>query len=144
MTANMVNHFGAIEAATNPDFASQFGVGSSDALAAWFLDMHSYGYPVAGVFFGLWLLPLGYMLFRSGYAPKALATLVMVGSFGYVGDVIARVLIGSASETLTPILVLPSVIAEVSLIVWLLAKGLRTPATGHSVPAATERLPATA
>jgi len=46
--------------------------------------MHSHGYLVAAIFFGLWLLPLGYMLFRSRYAPRALGALVMVGSFGYV------------------------------------------------------------
>lgn len=142
MTFNMVNHLGAIEAATNPDFPTSFG-GSSDTLATWFLEMHSYGYLVAGVFFGLWLLPLGYMLFRSGYAPRALATLVMVGSLGYVADVIASALIPSAPEAMRAILVMPSVIAELSLIVWLMAKGLRTPERDEKVPHTIERVVAT-
>jgi len=70
MTANMVNHLAALQAATSQD----------DALAVLFLDLHVQGYLVAGTFFGLWLLPLGYLLFRSGYAPRAPGALVMVGS----------------------------------------------------------------
>jgi len=49
MTANMVNHVGAFQAATSGDAGA----------AALFLDLHGYGYLVAGIFFGLWLLPSG-------------------------------------------------------------------------------------
>jgi hypothetical protein len=142
MTANMVNHLGALLAATDEDYAGAFGAESSDALAMLFLDMHSQGYSVAGIFFGLWLLPLGYMLFRSRYAPRPLGALVMVGSFGYVADVVTSVLFPTLGETLTPVLVLPSVLAEVSLILWLLVKGLDVQRRVHHVPAAAEHVPA--
>jgi hypothetical protein len=55
---------------------------------------------------------------------RIVAILVMVGSFGYVSDVFANSLIPSMGESLTPVLVLPSVLAEVALIVWLM-KGLK-------------------
>lgn len=106
--------------------------------------MHSHGYLVAAIFFGLWLLPLGYMLFRSRYAPRALGALVMVGSFGYVADVVANVLVPTVGESLTPVLLLPSVLAEVSLILWLLVKGLNVQRRADHVPASVERVPASA
>jgi Domain of unknown function (DUF4386) len=127
MTANMVNHLAALQAAT----------GGDDALAMLFLDLHAQGYLVAGTFFGLWLLPLGYLLVRSGAAPRPLGVLVMVGAFGYVADLAVRVLVPGVGETLGTVLVLPSAVAELSLALWLLVKGLdlRRPAEHVSAPA---------
>jgi hypothetical protein len=125
MTANMVNHLAALKAATSQD----------DALAMLFLDLHATGYLVAGTFFGLWLLPLGYLLVSSGSAPRRLGVLVMVGAFGYVADLVTRVLFPTVGETLGPVLVLPSALAEVSLILWLLVKGLDVQPRADRVPA---------
>lgn len=44
----------------------------------------------------------------------------MVGAFGYVADAVANVLVPTVGETLTTLLVLPSVAAEAALILWLL------------------------
>jgi Domain of unknown function (DUF4386) len=123
MTANMVNHLAALQAATSGD----------DALATLFLDLHAHGYLVAGTFFGLWLLPLGYLLYRSGYAPRALGALVMVGSLGYVADLVTHILFPTAAETLSLLLVLPSALAELSLVLWLLVKGLNVQPRAHPV-----------
>jgi Domain of unknown function (DUF4386) len=125
MTANMVNHLAALQAATRQD----------DALAMLFLDLHATGYLVAGTFFGLWLLPLGYLLVSSGSAPRPLGVLVMVGAFGYVADLVARVLFPTVGDTLGPVLVLPSVLAELSLVLWLLVKGLEVRPRADHVPA---------
>jgi hypothetical protein len=125
LTANMANHLAALQAAT----------GGDDALAMLFLDLHATGYLVAGTFFGLWLLPLGYLLFSSGYAPRPLAVLVMVGAFGYVADLVARVLFPTVGDTLGPVLVLPSALAELSLVLWLLVKGLDVGRRAERVPA---------
>jgi Domain of unknown function (DUF4386) len=125
LTANMVNHLAALQAATSGD----------DALAMLFLDLHAQGYLVAGTFFGLWLLPVGYLLFRSGYAPRPLGALVMVGSFGYVADLAIRVLVPGVGETLPLVLVLPSALAELSLALWLLVKGLNVQPQPDRVPA---------
>jgi hypothetical protein len=125
MTANLVNHLAALQAATAGD----------DAQATLFLDLHAYGYLVAGTFFGLWLLPLGWLLLRSGYAPRALGALVMVGSLGYVADLVIRVLDPAAGEALGPVAVLPSALAELSLTLWLLVKGLDIQPRADRVPA---------
>jgi Domain of unknown function (DUF4386) len=125
LTANLVNHLAALQAATAGD----------DAQAMLFLDLHAYGYLVAGTFFGLWLLPLGWLLLRSGYAPRALGALVMAGSLGYVADLVIRVLDPAAGEALGPVVVLPSALAELSLTLWLLVKGLDIQPRPDRVPA---------
>jgi hypothetical protein len=128
MTANLPNHLGALRAAT----------GEQDALAMLYLDQHADGYLVAGIFFGLWLLPLGYLLYRSRATPRALGLLVMAGSFGYVADAVANVAVPTVSETLTTLLVLPSVVAEAALILWLLARGVALPRPPDQAPTPIE------
>ncbi len=51
-----------------------------------FLDLHKHGIMIAQVFWGLWLFPMGYLIFRSGYLPRILGILLMIGCFGYVID----------------------------------------------------------
>jgi Domain of unknown function (DUF4386) len=74
MAANLLNHAGALLAATDPDYAAAFGGGPADALAMMFLDLHGHGYTIAQVFFGLWLLPLGYLIRQSGMSPARSAS----------------------------------------------------------------------
>jgi hypothetical protein len=126
MAANLLNHLGALLAATSPDYAAAFGGESADALALMFLDLHDHGYTIAQVFFGLWLLPLGYLIHQSGMFPRALGVLVMVGCAGYLADVAAVLLSPDYDSSLSPILVWPAAVAEISLVLWLLAKGVRT------------------
>jgi hypothetical protein len=142
MTANMANHLGALLVATSQDYGGALGASSSAASAMLFLDLHAQGYLLAGIFFGLWLLPLGYLLASSGAAPRALGVLLMVGSLGYVADAVANLLAPTTAPALTPLLVLPSVLAEVALIFWLLVKGLRLPAPVHPAPARAGHVPA--
>jgi Domain of unknown function (DUF4386) len=75
------------------------------------------------------------LLVRSGYAPRPLAVLVMVGAFGYVADLVTRVLAPGVGEALGLVLVLPSALAELSLILWLLVKGLNVQPRADRVPA---------
>jgi Domain of unknown function (DUF4386) len=59
----------------------------------------------------------------------------MVGSLGYVADLVIRVLDPAAGETLGPVVVLPSALAELSLTLWLLVKGLDIHSRADRVPA---------
>lgn len=133
---SMLNHLGALVAATNPSYSAAFGAESSAGLAMLFLDLHSYGYSVAEIFFGLWLFPLGYLVYRSGQFPRSLGVLVMAGSFGYLANVAATFLSPSLESGLTPAFVVPAVIAEVSLIVSLLLRGVRIRRRSAELPAA--------
>ncbi len=72
--ANLVNHAGAV-------LAAQRG---ADELAVLFLDLHGVGYLVAQVFFGGWLIPLGWLVVRSGAVPRVFGYALMVGGVGYL------------------------------------------------------------
>lgn len=124
MGANSLNHIGALMTATSSAYAGDAGAAASDAQVLLFVDLHNQGFLIAQVFFGLWLFPIGYMLLRSGYAPKVLAALVMVAAGSYSADVLVNTLSPSTGDTLGPVFIFMTVVGEGSLALWLLVKGL--------------------
>jgi Domain of unknown function (DUF4386) len=133
---NMLNQFVALSIATDAEYASVFGASGSDALAGLFTEMHADGYLIAQIFFGLWLLPLGYLVYRSGYFPRALGVVLIAGCFGYLIDTFTHFLVPGVASSLEPIVVAPAAIGELGLVAWLLLKGVKTPARDELVPAA--------
>ena len=88
---NEVNHLAALRLLkTAADGA--FTSAQLQAQAMHFLDMRQDGILVAQVFWGLWLLPLGFLVFRSGFLPKLLGILLMIGGAGYVIDCATQLL----------------------------------------------------
>ena len=69
MCLNLLNQFVALSIATGEGYSSVFGSAGSDELAMLFVDMHHDGYLLAQMFFGLWLLPLGYPGHEVGVLP---------------------------------------------------------------------------
>ena len=136
MSLNMLNHLGALLVATESGYTTGLGSESVAALVMLLLDMHGHGYLVAQIFFGLWLLPLGYLVYASGYFPKPLGIMLMVGSAGYIADVVVALLSPGFESSLSLFLAMPSGIAEISFLLWLLAKGAQIPQRDRPIPAA--------
>lgn len=106
----------------------------SDALVPLLLDLHGYGYALAGVFFGLWLLPLSYLGYRSGFFPRVLSALLAVAGVSWMLDTLATFVFPDLPAAAHSILTAPT-IAEFWLIAYLLVRGVRTPAVDDQRPA---------
>src|ERR1017187_4521061 len=63
---NAVFQFEALRVATDASYAAAFGTAGSNALVLLLLDTQHYGTLSAQVFFGLWLVPIGYLANKSG------------------------------------------------------------------------------
>jgi hypothetical protein len=94
------------------------------------------GFLIAQMFFGLWLLPLGYLVVRSGYVPRVLGVLLALGGVGYLVDLFARFLALGAAERISPFVLAPALVGEVAFAAWLLVRSVRVPEQGARVPAA--------
>lgn len=117
---NMLNHAGALLVATQPQFAAV----SSPALVLLLLDLHRVGYLVAQIFFGLYLLPLGYLVYQSGYLPRAIGRILIAGSAAYVAGVaVSFAAVGFESEAAT-YLGLVGGVAELIFLLWVLVRGV--------------------
>jgi len=128
MCLNNVFQFAAVLVATDSSYAAAFGAEGSNALVLLLLDMQHYGYLIAQIFFGLWLLPMGYLAYKSGMFPKALGVMLIVACACYLVDMLALFLVPDFGENISTFLVIPPVIAEVWMVGYLLVKGVKVPA----------------
>ncbi|RKR08497.1 uncharacterized protein DUF4386 [Flavobacterium sp. 90] len=108
------------------NFMKSFPPAQLQVLVMAFLKMYNYGNVVIGIFWGLWLIPFGQLVYRSGFMPKILGILLIIGGSAYVLDAFAFVLSPDYHYSVTGIIVgLTSSVAEFAMVFWLLIKGVR-------------------
>lgn len=95
-----------------------------DALNLLFLNLHKSGFTIAQIFFGAWLLPLGYLVYRSGFLPKWLGVLLFADFFGVMIWFFQYFLLPDYEIITYPGFAV-SFIAEISLSLWLMIKGVK-------------------
>lgn len=81
---------------------------------------------VGAVFFGLWLLPMGFCVLRAGWLPRALGWVLVAGGVGYVLSALVRHLVPDAT-VVGELLTAPASVGEFWMIGLLLWHGLRRP-----------------
>ena len=92
------------------------------------LDAYGNGLFVSEIFWGLWLLPFGYLVYKSGFLPRVFGILLMVGCFGYLIDFAGRTLSdGYAQAAFARFVRMPGSIGELGTCLWLLIVGVREP-----------------
>ena len=121
---NMLNQFAALYLVDGGGHLAAFDAGQLDALVMAFLDLHQAGYLIAQVFFGLWLLPLGYLIVRSGFIPKLIGVLLMIACFGYLADVVTFFLAPGFGVSVSEF----TFVGELLLMIWLLVRGVNAAA----------------
>ena len=78
---------------------------------------------VGGLFFGLWLVPMGWCVLRSGWMPRALGWILVVGGVGYVLGAFVDYLVPDA-QLLADLMIVPATIGELWMIGYLLVRGV--------------------
>ena len=142
---NTVFEFEGLRVATGAVNLGAIGPAGSNAQVLLLLDTQHYGILIAQIFFGLWLVPLGYLAYKSaGMFPKWLGVLLIAGGACYLVDLLGLFLVPDIGQRIHGFITIPSAIAEISMVLYLLVIGVRTqkPAERTSEPA--ERIPATA
>jgi hypothetical protein len=86
---------------------------------------HTAGFGIALIFFGVECVIVGYLISRSGYIPRTIGVLMQIAGVCYVINSFALLLSPPLSSRLFPAILIPSLIAELSLALWLLVKGVR-------------------
>jgi len=148
---NAVFEFEGLRAATGAVNLAAFGTAGSNALVLLLLDTQHYGIFIAQIFFGLWLVPLGYLAYKSsGMFPKWLGVLLIVGGVCSLVDLLALFLVPDFAQKITPDLpgthhtfvgVIPPAIAQISMLVYLLVIGVKTVKTSKPEKSILDVLP---
>lgn len=117
---NELTHLAVLLLLNGADYLAAFTTDQIQGMVAFFLDLHEYGIFIAQVFWGLWLFPMGYLIFKSGFLPRILGILLMIGCFGYLIDSFVFFLVPSFSVTFSEF----TFLGEVLLPLWLVIKGV--------------------
>ena len=100
-------------------FHHALGAHPSGGLVERLLTMHDHGYTIAGIFFGLCLLPLGSVAYRSSRIPRVLSTLLTIS---LILDTLIR-LLWPDLPALIHTLIAPPPVADLWLTLYMVTKG---------------------
>jgi hypothetical protein len=125
--AVLVNLFDAFLLLTGAHGTASLGEQQPQAMALAALDTFSAGFLLALVLFGVHLLTLGWLLYRSRYLPRVLGALLVAAGVGYIADSLAGLLLADHGGLVSAVLLTPAVLGEFGLTAWLLLRGVRVP-----------------
>ncbi len=117
---NELNQFAILDLLHSPNTLSGFTAGQLQSLVSWILDLHQLGISIAGIFWGLWLFPMGYLVLRSGFLPRILGILLIIGCFGYLVESLLAFLFPTVDVNVA----LFTFWGEILFPLWLLIKGV--------------------
>jgi hypothetical protein len=117
-----------------------FTTGQAQALALVFLRMHMLVYDLALVFFGVFSILIGTLVLQSTFVPRILGVLMAIDGLGYLTVSFATFLSPPFAAHLYPYLpFLTALLGEVSLMLWLVVKGVNTQRWEEQATAAAGR-----
>lgn len=120
---NLLNEFSSLQFLSDVGYRKAFEAGQLQAQAMHSYNLYLHGYEIANVFFALWLLPLGLLVYKSRFIPKILGILLVVGGCGLFLEVFIHFLFPSFTGV-TTIILIPQTIAEFSFLAWILIRGI--------------------
>jgi hypothetical protein len=123
---NVLNDVAALILVSGADFLSAFTKPQLDALAYLFVRLHGLGIVVASVFWGLWLVPFGSLVIRSGFIPRVFGFLLFAAAGAYLASSFATLVVPQFEAAVDPIATLLEM-GELPIVIWLLVWGARTP-----------------
>lgn len=135
---NEVFPLAALEMVSGADYLRALTAEQRNALALVLLKLHQFGVSIVEVFWGLWLLPFAALVLRSGFIPKIFGVLLAISGFAYLIECVAVLFAPQHRGMIGNVLALPLAAGELSMVLWLLVKGVRAQAT----PLASRPLPA--
>jgi hypothetical protein len=124
LCANKLNLVTVLLLLGGSNYLSAFNSNQLQALASLSLAQHEIGFGVGLIFFGVSCLVTGYLIFRSGYFPKALGVLQAIAGFSYLINSFTLLLAPQLADRMFPAIVLPAFIGELATCIWLIAKGV--------------------
>jgi len=125
--ANSFNELAVLLTLGRPDFLSAFDPSQLEGLAYLFVRLQSHGIQVIQVFWGLWLIPMGILIYRSGFIPKIIGISVWLAAFAYLLSNFMFLLMPEYKAALSPAITALEMF-ELPIIFWLVIVGAREPA----------------
>ena len=115
---NELPQLAVLQLLSGADYLNVYTLGQLQAAAYLLLRLHDQGLLIAHIFFGLWLLPMGYLIFKSRFIPRIMGVLLVIAGLGYVVQSFAAFLGYNVN------IILFTGLGEVVFLLWLLIRGV--------------------
>jgi len=123
---NLLNEFAAFHVLSGAEYLNVIGADQLRANTMLSYDLYLNGYEIANVFFALWLVPLGLLVYKSIFIPKILGILLVAGGYSLFLEVLIYFLL-PGYEAVNTFLLIPQTFSEFAFLIWLLIKGINEP-----------------
>jgi len=124
---NTLNQFAALQLLSGANHLTAFSADQLNAQVMFHLDSWEAGYRIAAIMsFGPWLIPAGYLVYKSGYFPRILGILVILAGLGILIEGLQYILLPDYEVISYPANA-AATIGEFALCGWLLLKGAKMP-----------------
>jgi hypothetical protein len=98
--------------------------GQPSSVVTLWLRLFEYGDLMTFIFWGLWLFPLGYLIWKSRYLPRLIGLALMVGCFGYLMKSLGGFFWPDHQNIAAAVLIVTN-IGEISCVLWMLILGAK-------------------
>ena len=124
-SVSLLGHFAPLILLKGGSHLSTFNPDQLQALAYIPLRLQSVGYDLSLAFFGFYCLLTGYLIFRSTFLPRILGLLMAIAGLCYLTNSFVHFL--APQYSLFPYILVPCLVAEASLCLWLIVRGVNLP-----------------
>ncbi len=118
------NQIAALIILSGADFLSVFEKPQLDALAYVFLRLHSQGLQAIQIFWGLWLFPFGFLVYKSRFIPKILGVLLIIAGFAYLLSSFTFLILPQYMAAISSLITVLEA-GELPIILWLVIVGAK-------------------
>jgi hypothetical protein len=122
----VVSEAGALMVAQGPDFLSVFDQPQRDALVMLFVRLHHHQIVAAEILWGLWLFPMGALVYKSGFLPRLIGVWLIINGVAYVVLSLTG-LFAPAYQDKVFLFSQPALFGELAIMLWLVIKGANPP-----------------
>ena len=124
MFVNIIFQTSALVFLQRTHYFQVFSTAQIGELATLLLHLNIIGVYVVDIFWGLWLLPLAYLTYHSNFFPKIIAYVLVISAIGYLVDSLSFLINQDLHTALRNYLSIPEALGEVTMLLWLLIKGV--------------------
>jgi hypothetical protein len=125
---NALNQVAALLVLSGADYLAVFTADQSQSLMMFFLNLNEQGILIASIFWGLWLFPIGTLIYESRYFPRIFGHLMILAGFGYLLGSLGRLLLPNDDAIYFRVLDILNY-GEVIVWFWVVVRGAKLPET---------------
>jgi hypothetical protein len=122
---NLQNKYGVVTLINDTNYLKIFGESQIYSQTMLLLENYDRGILIVSIFWGLWLFPFGFLAYKSGFLPRVLGVLLMLGCCGYLVNFVGNTMFENYGGTLiSNIASKPQALGEIGTCIWLLIRGM--------------------